>query len=149
MFKPGLTMVARVADAVGRGPNSWRAAHAAEGPRGPAPELDLDFLARQTFGDPGLEAELLRLFDVQAEQALARLAAPYSADENTRRANFAHAIKGSARAIGAAATATAAAEYEAALRAGRPDVEASRARLASALTAARIALAARLDPEGG
>ena len=41
-------------------------------------DLDLDHLSRQTFGDPELEDELLRLFDELAAQIVARLAAPSS-----------------------------------------------------------------------
>jgi HPt (histidine-containing phosphotransfer) domain-containing protein len=149
LLKRGLTMVARIAEAADRGADGLRGASASERPCGRAPELDLDFLARQTFGDRDLEAELLRLFDMQAAKALDRLAAPFASGEEAPLADFAHAIKGSARAIGAVATAAAAGEYEEALRAGASDVEAARDRLASALTAVRIALARRLDLRGG
>lgn len=148
MLKLGLAMAARTAAAADHGADGLRGGSTSERTCDKAPELDLDFLAGQTFGDRALEAELLRLFDTQAAQALDRLATPFASVDDPRLADFAHKIKGSARAIGAVATAAAAGAYEEALRAGAPDVEAARGRLASALTAVRIALAARLDPPG-
>lgn len=65
--------------------------------REPAP-VDLVHLARQTFGSAELEREVLRLF-VQQGGGLVRLIA---ASEDARtRGEFAHRLKGSARAIGA------------------------------------------------
>jgi HPt (histidine-containing phosphotransfer) domain-containing protein len=62
--------------------------------------LDLAYLARQTLGDAGLEAELLRAFQLRAAGVLRRLrgSPPPAADEN---ADLAHFLKGSARAVGA------------------------------------------------
>lgn len=118
-----------------------------EGSPGSSPrasaDLDLDHLSRQTFGDPELEDELLRLFDEQAEQIVARLAAPFEAGEADRRADVAHAIKGSALAIGAMATADIAGAYETALRSGDPGAEQYRNRLAQTIDAARRAVASR------
>jgi HPt (histidine-containing phosphotransfer) domain-containing protein len=106
-------------------------------------ELDLEHLSRQTFGDPELEDELLRLFDDQAAQILARLAAPLMEGDPARRADVAHALKGSALAIGAAATARAAGDYEMALRTDPEAAEGPRAVLARTIQAARRAVAAR------
>lgn len=108
-----------------------------------AVDLDLEHLSRQTFGDRELEDELLRLFDEQAVQILARLAAPFEAAEADRRADVAHALKGSALAIGAMATADVAGAYEVALRGGDPGAEPYRRRLAQAIEAARRAVANR------
>jgi HPt (histidine-containing phosphotransfer) domain-containing protein len=65
--------------------------------RGPAP-VDLVHLARQTFGSAELEREVLRLFVQQGGGLVARIAAAASASE---RGEYAHRLKGSARAIGA------------------------------------------------
>jgi len=106
-------------------------------------ELDLSHLSRQTFGDPELEDELLRLFDEQAAQILARLAAPFVVGDAAKRADVAHALKGSALAIGAAATAKAAGAYEAALRRNDPAAENHREVLARTIVSVRRAVAAR------
>ncbi len=65
--------------------------------RTPAP-VDLVHLARQTFGSAELEREVLRLF-VKQGGGLVRLIA--AAEDIRTRAEFAHRLKGSARAIGA------------------------------------------------
>jgi HPt (histidine-containing phosphotransfer) domain-containing protein len=75
--------------------------------------IDLIFLAHQTLGDEQLEQELLLLFERQAGDILAALAKVESASE---RMDLAHRLKGSARAIGAAAVATAASSYETAVQ---------------------------------
>lgn len=143
MPEPGLTRATQSAEATGRGASDPRGVSAPGGPRQPAPALDIDFLVRQTFGDPGLETELLRLFDTQAAQALARLATPANAEETRQRADFVHSIKGAARAVGALATAAAAEDYEQALRAGSDDLDAALGRFVAALEAVRIVMAAR------
>ena len=63
------------------------------------PAIDLVHLARQTYGDIALEAELLAMFDAQAAKIAARL----HQDELGARAlaNLAHQLKGSALAVGA------------------------------------------------
>jgi HPt (histidine-containing phosphotransfer) domain-containing protein len=143
MPNPALTMVTRGAEAAGSGATGACGASPPAEPRNPESPLDIDFLVRQTFGDTGLEAELCRLFDTQAALALARLATPPDAGEALKRADFVHSIKGAARAIGAVETATAAENYEQALRAGSPEVDAALQRFVTALTAVRVALAAR------
>lgn len=65
--------------------------------REPAP-VDMVHLARQTFGSAELEREVLRLF-VQQGGGLARLIT--LAEDARTRGEFAHRLKGSARAIGA------------------------------------------------
>ncbi|MDK9698224.1 MAG: Hpt domain-containing protein [Siculibacillus sp.] len=65
--------------------------------REPAP-IDLVHLARQTFGSSELEREVLRLFVLQGGDLVRRIAATGDAVE---RAEIAHRLKGSARAIGA------------------------------------------------
>ena len=100
--------------------------------------IDLVHLARQTFGERDLEAELLRLFDGQAAQIIARLADPGMA-EGRWRADLAHTLKGSARAIGAFDVAAAAEAYEAAAAAGA-DLDAAHAALAAATAAAHKAI---------
>jgi hypothetical protein len=92
------------------------------------PALDLDHLARQTFNDADLEAEVLALFRGQVPVLLARVEA---GDEGARRA-AAHTLKGSAQGIGAWIVADHARAVEAgdasalpALRAALRDVDAA------------------------
>lgn len=65
--------------------------------REPAP-IDLVHLARQTFGSADLEREVLRLFVLQGGELVRRIA---TAADAVERAEIAHRLKGSARAIGA------------------------------------------------
>jgi HPt (histidine-containing phosphotransfer) domain-containing protein len=71
--------------------------------------IDLVHLSRMTFGDRGLEREVLALFDRQAAILVARMeaAAPGCV------ATLAHTLKGSARGIGAWQVARAAEAVEA------------------------------------
>jgi HPt (histidine-containing phosphotransfer) domain-containing protein len=71
--------------------------------------LDLDHLSRQTLGNQELEREVLGLFIGMAFEQLGRLRA--STDPRQRR-EAAHAINGSARAIGAFSVAQIAGELE-------------------------------------
>jgi HPt (histidine-containing phosphotransfer) domain-containing protein len=74
------------------------AARAAVQPGGPiAPAIDLAHLARMTMGEPGLEREVLTLFERQAGMLLARMQSAAS----PALAAFAHTLKGSARGVGA------------------------------------------------
>ncbi len=59
--------------------------------------IDFAHLARQTLGDRELEREVLHMFVEQAQSVRRRLAA---ADEKERRF-LSHALKGSARGVGA------------------------------------------------
>lgn len=83
-----------------------------------APVLDREHLARQTFDDADLQAELIALFLAQC----AKLRPVIEGDADARaRADAAHTLKGGARGIGAFAVAQAAEAVEKALReAGAP-----------------------------
>ena len=100
--------------------------------------LDRDHLARMTFGDRGLEREVLQLFDRQSELLLDRM----RASEPAAIATLAHTLKGSAVGIGAARVARAAAEAE--LVAQAKPGESSRAieELVQAVEEARAAISA-------
>jgi HPt (histidine-containing phosphotransfer) domain-containing protein len=77
--------------------------------------VDLVHLARQSLGDPALEAEILMLFRRQAPQLADRMRRTEAAGPV---ADLAHTLKGSALGIGAFALARAAAALEAACRTG-------------------------------
>ena len=103
------------------------------------PAIDFTHLGRMTLGEKSLEAEVLALFDRQADMLLGRMerAAPAAA------AAFAHTIKGSARGIGAWRVAEAA---EAVERAATEPAELTDAiaRLAGAIGEARATIAKML-----
>jgi HPt (histidine-containing phosphotransfer) domain-containing protein len=80
-----------------------------ENEAGEAP-IDLGHLRRMTFADPVLEREVLTLFDRQATSMLSLLGAA----EPEALPRLAHAVKGSARGIGAWRVARAAAMLESA-----------------------------------
>jgi HPt (histidine-containing phosphotransfer) domain-containing protein len=115
--------------------------HISAPPLVPAPAeaiIDRHHLARMSLGDSSLEAEVLALFERQADLLLARMAgAPALA-----AAAFAHTLKGSARGIGIWKVAMAAETVEAAARGSDPAglVDAV-ARLAAAVGQARAAIA--------
>lgn len=71
--------------------------------------VDLDHLARQTFGDHDLEREVLRLFERQSQDMLARLK---EATNARTWAEAAHTLKGSALGVGAFEVAEAAGTVE-------------------------------------
>jgi HPt (histidine-containing phosphotransfer) domain-containing protein len=105
------------------------------------PAIDVGHLQRMTLGEKSLEAEVLRLFDRQAEMLLARMRA---APPETV-VSFAHTLKGSARGIGAWPVASAAEAVE--LAAGSGDATALRGALhalAAAVAAARTAITEHL-----
>ncbi|WP_424361644.1 Hpt domain-containing protein [Methylocystis parvus] len=114
----------------------WGGAEPGDGPASPI--LDLVHLSRQTFGDHALEMELLSLFDRQAEHFSARLSGD-DAHAGGSRADLAHTLKGSARAVGAFALGDAAEAYEGALRVGRDD-RALREPLVAAIATVRAAI---------
>ena len=101
--------------------------------------IDLVHLARQTDGDEALEAELLAMFDRQAEKLVERVRLA----ELTRRAraDIAHRLRGSALAIGAGAVARAAEALEAAFDAEGPEPASEIEALAEAVAIARVAIA--------
>jgi hypothetical protein len=71
-----------------------------------AAAIDRDHLSRMTFGERGLQRELLELFDRQATILLARLR------DGAPAAMLAHTLKGSATGIGAWDVARAASALE-------------------------------------
>lgn len=105
------------------------------------PAIDLVHLSHQTLGDSALETELLSLFDRQAQQFAGRLSEPLQDGETRWRADLAHTLKGSARAIGAFGLARAAEDYETAIRSGGVDIDARLGRLVAAIGVARGAIA--------
>jgi len=101
--------------------------------------IDLVHLARQTDGDDALEAELLIMFDRQAEKLAERVKI---ADLSRRaRGDVAHRLKGSALAIGAFAVARAASALEEAFDHEGDEPHAEIAALVKAVAAARAAIA--------
>jgi HPt (histidine-containing phosphotransfer) domain-containing protein len=106
----------------------------------PSP-IDMEHLAQMTLGERGLEREVLRLFDLQAELLLARMreVGPEGV------ATLAHTLCGSARAIGAWRVAAAA---EAAESAGKQKATLApvMAGLVASVDEARRAIADLLGP---
>ena len=80
--------------------------------------FDLVHLSRQTMGDRELEQEVLTLFERQAQHIGGRLTSLEAGANHVTRADLAHKLKGSARAVGAFAVASAAENYEHSARAG-------------------------------
>jgi len=79
--------------------------------------IDLDYLSRQTLGDPGLEAEVLRLFDDMSHAYYGRLETSTSVDDLLRNL---HTLRGAAAGIGATGLADLARVAETELREGLP-----------------------------
>ena len=79
----------------------------------PGRPIDLVYLARQTLGDPGLEAEILTLF---SEMAAVYFDRATHSDDSAEVAMGLHALKGAAAGVGAVAIANEAAAAEAELR---------------------------------
>jgi HPt (histidine-containing phosphotransfer) domain-containing protein len=109
--------------------------------------VDWDHLARQTMQDEALAREILGMFMDQSQDLLRALREARSAVD---RADAAHTLKGSARAVGAFAVADAAAAVEM-LPADAPDgpLLDAVARLHAAVAEARSAIAARLPGAAG
>jgi HPt (histidine-containing phosphotransfer) domain-containing protein len=95
--------------------------------------IDWAHLDQMTLGDGKLAREVLALFDRQAELLIARMR---KADGDALHA-LAHALKGSARGIGAHAVAEACAELEACAGAGAAACAGALDRLARDVAAAR------------
>jgi HPt (histidine-containing phosphotransfer) domain-containing protein len=93
-----------------------------EPPPDDLPILDPEHLRRQSAGDGGLEAELLALFEAQCARLRPLLADGRPALE---RADTAHTLKGSARAVGAWRLGAMADLLETALRSSEPDAAAT------------------------
>ena len=106
-------------------------------PAVPAAAIDRSQLSRMTFGDRGLEREVLQLFDRQASLLLARM----QSREAAVVAALAHTLKGSAASIGATDVMLAASAVE---HAGAGEREAALDRLAAAIDEACAAIAGLL-----
>ena len=100
--------------------------------------VDLDHLCRYTGGDSALNAEVLRLFDAQANELVARLNSILDARDAKSWKQVTHTLKGAARGIGAFALADAAAFAE-------PIDPADRAHAAPALNTVKERIAAVQD----
>src|SRR5476651_2219867 len=74
--------------------------------------IDLEQLARYTGGDATVNAEILRLFDTQANDLVERLQTILDARDAKSWKEVTHTIKGAARGIGAFEMADAAAHCE-------------------------------------
>ena len=105
-----------------------------------ASAIDRDHLKQMTFGDRGLERELLQLFDRQAEVLLTRM----RAGEAAVLATLAHTLKGSALGIGATEVAHSAAATEAAAAGSPAQRDAALDDLAAAIDVVRVEIAALL-----
>jgi HPt (histidine-containing phosphotransfer) domain-containing protein len=101
--------------------------------------IDLAHLRRTTFGDAGLEREVLGMFLKQAARLLGALA-----DSSPDAGALAHTLTGAARAIGAFCVADCASSLESAIRDGRDPAQAL-AELEAAVAKARLAIEALLD----
>jgi hypothetical protein len=99
----------------------------------------MEHLAKMTLGDRGLELEVLRLFDLQAELLLARMR--HVGPEGV--ATLAHTLLGSARGIGAWPVAAAAEATESAAT-QKSALEPAMAWLAASVGEARRAIAGLL-----
>jgi HPt (histidine-containing phosphotransfer) domain-containing protein len=77
-----------------------------------AAAVDLAHLARYTGGDEALNAEILRLFDMQASELVAQLHTILDARDAKSWKQITHTLKGAARGIGAFRLADAAAFAE-------------------------------------
>ena len=74
--------------------------------------IDLEHLARYTGGNAQVNAEIFRLFDVQANELVAKLRSVLDARDAKSWREITHTIKGAARGIGAFDLADAAARCE-------------------------------------
>jgi HPt (histidine-containing phosphotransfer) domain-containing protein len=99
--------------------------------------IDQGHLKRMTFGDRGLERELLQLFDRQAEILVARM----RASDPAAVATLAHTLKGSASGIGAGNVAHAAEAAEVAAERSPAALGAALADLANAVNETRVLIA--------
>ena len=74
--------------------------------------VDLEHLARYTGGDKALNSEIMRLFDGQASELVARLQSILDARDAKSWKEVTHTLKGAARGIGAFEMGDAAARCE-------------------------------------
>jgi HPt (histidine-containing phosphotransfer) domain-containing protein len=105
--------------------------------------IDMEHLSHMTLGERGLEIEVLRLFERQAELLLARMreVGPEGV------ATLAHTLSGSAKGIGAWRVAAAAEATECAVKQSAP-LDPAMAGLAASVDEARRAIAGLLDVAG-
>jgi HPt (histidine-containing phosphotransfer) domain-containing protein len=82
--------------------------------RGP---IDLNFLRKQTLNDPGLEQEVLRLFDTMSHAYFERIETSTTVEDLLRNL---HTLKGAAAGVGAVGLAELARVAETELREGAP-----------------------------
>jgi HPt (histidine-containing phosphotransfer) domain-containing protein len=103
------------------------------------PPIDMEHLSQMTLGERGLEVEVLRLFDLQAELLLARMreVGPEGV------ATLAHTLSGSAKGIGAWRVAEAAEAAECAVKQSAP-LDPAIAGLTASVEEARRAIAGLL-----
>jgi HPt (histidine-containing phosphotransfer) domain-containing protein len=101
------------------------------------PAIDRDRLSRATFGNRGLEHELLELFDRQATLLLERMRKVDGLDDGSAVGALAHTLKGSAAGIGASRVANAAQGVELAAAGSAADVSRAVDRLAAAVAEAQ------------
>jgi len=102
-----------------------------------AAAIDREHLARMTFGERGLERELLTLFDRQSALLLARM----RNGDAAALAGLAHTLKGSASGIGAWGVARAAAGCEQAAEGSPAERSLALAELGAAIAQARAEIA--------
>ena len=91
--------------------------------------IDLDHLARYTGGDKAINAEVMRLFDGQANELVARLQTILDSRDAKSWKEVTHTLKGAARGIGAFPMGDAAARCEPVDLADRTNAEAAIAAL--------------------
>ncbi len=100
-----------------RGDNAARAIPAPSADAEFRRPIDMEHLSRQTLGDPGLELEVLRMFDTMSRVYYERLETSTTVDELLRNL---HTLKGAAAGVGAVALAELARVAETELREGAP-----------------------------
>ena len=105
--------------------------------------IDIDHLSRQTLGDPGLEEEVLRLFDTMSHVYFARLEGSTTVEDLLRNL---HTLRGAAAGIGAFGLADLARTAEAELREGGQVNPERIEDLALAVEEVSSFIAARIDP---
>ncbi len=104
--------------------------------------IDLGHLSRQTLGDLGLEAEVLRLFDEMSHTYTRRLEESTTVDDILRNL---HTIKGAAAGVGAFGLMELARVTESELRAGAPVNPERIDDLAMAVEELSVFIAQRID----
>jgi HPt (histidine-containing phosphotransfer) domain-containing protein len=138
------TMTKAANKAAKKPPNSSDAEAHATARRASSDMIDRAHLARMTFGDQNLEAEVLRLFDRQC----AMLVECIRTASMEAAAVFAHTLQGSCRAVGAWQVAQLAEPVESAARAcDGPGLDIALKRLTDAVVQMRTAVAQLLDAQ--